>query len=714
MNKKVKRTHMAQRTTRPSIQKRKTVAKKKPALRSSNSFFRFTPKIKLIGFVALFALMGIAALWTLRADSKFSTAADEVVFQYTNETGPSVLTSASESSEQRVHMRLTGDGELLCRDNTTVTLKQGKLNAQQVSKLYDEISKLGLDGVEVTPDSREQVMLPEGYEVLLVNGSDGVLALPSHNSAGEQIELFYKATERLMRECDKADKGIKKQDIREVKTPKKIKQTASLGSKIAQLLFPTAEAATGKVNSGKSTTPTAVGFNATEEASMDSKINDRRAAVGLNRLAGSACLKDYARNWAQYMASLGAIPHSNVKLAFNSPYCTMRNGDRPEDKDWVGAGEIVGNGGDTTSIFNAYMASACHKAVIEGYLCGSPSVKYPYQYVATGTYVTSDGRLWTATLVVDCGTNTACNDRMRGGTTTTPPPSTSYDNASCAALNAPSTLTAGANFSATVTMYNAGTVTWTLGSTNGTWRLGSSNPRDNVTWNVNRVNGSGTVAPGGTAYFTISGRAPSPGTTTNYTFNWEMVKEGAYWLHDQPDNPNVPNQAPICGKVITVSPAATSVTCKRQINFTTLYASPSTYDGPTIQTVDAGTEMRYYYYKYANPVFYNHQISSVLPGGGTYIHNDGYGLHGIQYDYQVYFNQSADQSVTPQVSYSYIYTYQGALWVQRVNKSTGTTTYQQSSGDGVGGTVTDDLTVYEQKYTPGSYVYGPTVNRSCQ
>lgn len=87
----------------------------------------------------------------------------------------------------------------------------------------------------------------------------------------------------------------------------------------------------------------------------------------------------------------------------------------------------------------------------------------------------------------------------------------------------PSSVQAGANFSATITMRNTGTSTW---SNAAGYRLASRNPADNTTWGTNRVfiPAGVSVNPGNTHAFTRTFRAPTtPGT---YVFSWKMLLNG--------------------------------------------------------------------------------------------------------------------------------------------------------------------------------------------
>ena len=98
----------------------------------------------------------------------------------------------------------------------------------------------------------------------------------------------------------------------------------------------------------------------------------------------------------------------------------------------------------------------------------------------------------------------------------------------------PSKVAAGSTFAVTVTMENAGTTTW---SETGSYRLGSQNVQDNLTWGVNRVSlpadpkapgRSVSVPPNTTVDFTLAMTAPS--TTGSRAFEWQMVRDGVAWF----------------------------------------------------------------------------------------------------------------------------------------------------------------------------------------
>ena len=105
--------------------------------------------------------------------------------------------------------------------------------------------------------------------------------------------------------------------------------------------------------------------------------------------------------------------------------------------------------------------------------------------------------------------------------------------------NVPSTMTAGQTYAVSVTMRNDGSDTWTAGAS---YKLGSQNPIDNLTWGIGRVATSGQITLGQEVTFSFNVTAPSsPGT---YNFQWRMVRDGVTWFGAQTANVSVTIVAP--------------------------------------------------------------------------------------------------------------------------------------------------------------------------
>ena len=91
----------------------------------------------------------------------------------------------------------------------------------------------------------------------------------------------------------------------------------------------------------------------------------------------------------------------------------------------------------------------------------------------------------------------------------------------------PSSLTPGQTATATVTMKNTGTTTWTAANS---YRLGTQNPPDNKTWGFGRVplTANEAIAPGQQKSFSFTLKAPA--TEGTYNFQAKMVRDGVAWF----------------------------------------------------------------------------------------------------------------------------------------------------------------------------------------
>ena len=88
----------------------------------------------------------------------------------------------------------------------------------------------------------------------------------------------------------------------------------------------------------------------------------------------------------------------------------------------------------------------------------------------------------------------------------------------------PTAVQPGQTFAVKITMYNAGSATWTSANQ---YQLGSQNTQDNTTWELSRVNVP-SVVPGASVDLNFNATAPTiPGT---YNFQWRMVQNGTSWF----------------------------------------------------------------------------------------------------------------------------------------------------------------------------------------
>lgn len=96
-------------------------------------------------------------------------------------------------------------------------------------------------------------------------------------------------------------------------------------------------------------------------------------------------------------------------------------------------------------------------------------------------------------------------------------------NASFVSQTVASTMTAGQQSSASVTMLNSGNVTWTAGLQ---FKLSAINPAGNATWGTSSVTVPSNVAPGSQVTFQIPVTAPAAAGT--YNFQWQMYSGTAF------------------------------------------------------------------------------------------------------------------------------------------------------------------------------------------
>jgi glucose/arabinose dehydrogenase len=143
----------------------------------------------------------------------------------------------------------------------------------------------------------------------------------------------------------------------------------------------------------------------------------------------------------------------------------------------------------------------------------------PSAYLATSTSytVTIKGG---ATGVKDSFGNALTADMVWTFTTI----ATAADAAQFISQTAPASMKTGQTYAISITVKNVGTKTWDP----TTFRLGSANARDNLTWGLNRVFLTSPVAPGAQVTFKFNVRAPQ--TRGTYNFQWQMVEENVMWF----------------------------------------------------------------------------------------------------------------------------------------------------------------------------------------
>lgn len=98
-----------------------------------------------------------------------------------------------------------------------------------------------------------------------------------------------------------------------------------------------------------------------DQVTVQTKINTSRSANGLGKLTDYQTADTKAQAWAQHLADIGGLEHSNLPSGYKSG-------------TWCRLGENVGMGPSLSSIHTAFMNSAGHRANILG----------PYDHVGTG------------------------------------------------------------------------------------------------------------------------------------------------------------------------------------------------------------------------------------------------------------------------------------------------------------------------------------------
>jgi uncharacterized membrane protein len=113
-----------------------------------------------------------------------------------------------------------------------------------------------------------------------------------------------------------------------------------------------------------------------------------------------------------------------------------------------------------------------------------------------------------------------------------------FDSAAFVSQSVPTSMNAGQNYPVVVTMKNNGTTTWAAGA----YMLGSQNPQENMTWGINHVVLLNPVAPNSDVTLSFNVRAPS--TPGSYSFQWQMMQDGAGFFGATTPNTSVSVTSP--------------------------------------------------------------------------------------------------------------------------------------------------------------------------
>lgn len=374
-----------------------------PVERSSKTKRLPNPAIKgrfrLVFFVSLFVVLGVATLLLTGAKSEIPGGEDEIVFSY-EKSGPLLYAKSEATDEvtdeyQPYEFRLTGDGTLLCSDGSTHTLKKGKLNGAQISQLYQDIKNTKVGDLPDEIDINQKTEKLAEFERITIGNNERSKFVTIYPGA-QKPDSYERAVKRLLKDCDKATEKVKNRDVKPVKGLKLDKKSTLSWSRLNELVFKKAFAADY------------YGYSQNDEIDQYNRINGHRSGHGLNSPYRSGCLTNAAREWVKYMGDNSILAHSNTPELVKK-HCGI---DFYSDSRLKAIGENVGYGGDSASIFNAYLNSPCHHSNIDSRKASyNPCNPYgalnslPWDVIGTAAYMNQKGTLYTIHIFAYCPTN---------------------------------------------------------------------------------------------------------------------------------------------------------------------------------------------------------------------------------------------------------------------------------------------------------------------
>jgi hypothetical protein len=445
------------------------------------------------------------------------------------------------------------------------------------------------------------------------------------------------------------------------------------------------------------------GMYGTIEKDQANKINSRRASVGRSGLQHIECLNSIAEQHAIEMKNAKQIYHTDTGT-FSSRVDNACKG------RWSVLGENVGVGGDSATIFTAFINSAAHRANIDD-----------SRFTKMGIGAYWDGtQLWITQIFANCS---SCTQGWKTNATVAVDPVSpitisgrvyNLDNASGYGGIGIETCTG-----ATVSTASDGKFSFTV-SQNNTFCV--------------RVKSSPSGAAGPYLRPEVTGYRSCPAYGSNGTTGY-CTSEGTTYeaqvagaaCYNNPTNCGAGkiggsdtvlsyDRNTDAGYVFVFKGSTTAFSCPNVPNMKPavildLLARPANPpDSGIVQTVYTTSEKRDYYYSSAGTrftaAFYNHSISSISPNApvvsGSHTHPSG--LHQVQLDYTALLQANPSQSYEPRINYSNIWNFNQSLWVRRYSRTSGALLYPpaESNGDGAGGTVTDALTRLVQNSSYGS------------
>lgn len=316
-----------------------------------------SPRLKwlyLLIFVLIFAYLGHRVFFA-KAEGPVPSGASEIVAQYDLPLQQWIATKQPDGSVTNAlpagEIIVTGDGTLYCNTSGDGSVTVSNIGLGVVKQIYD-----GLNGADVRSLAASQnghqpdysTTDPATTATLVVHGNNDEWAL---TNVGDTTGVFSKAANLLQQRCSVAPKQNRVNTLPDFTDVNAAQDGSNSVSWLSRTLFTPAEALS-------------VSYNSTETSTMTSDVNNYRKNHGVAALSGNACLYSYAYTsttnrgagpWTRSMALKQALSH-DPNLGSEVNHCSSGN--------WTTYGQNVGYAGSVSSLFNAYLNSAEHKANI--------------------------------------------------------------------------------------------------------------------------------------------------------------------------------------------------------------------------------------------------------------------------------------------------------------------------------------------------------------
>lgn len=354
------------------------MAKKiKTTTKSTNLFKNLSRNQKFIVITAI-AIVGVFAIRLISAQSAkqnlslnlptasvaLSLGEEKPMSITKDEAGNTIHESRGKS------INVTTSGTIYCTPEDEGDIKVVQLSQEEVQKIISDVKSknpasgaTNANNIRTSVGNSKQLMLSN-------NGSTEVLVSEDSQSS----EGLKQAEQILNAVCDTANQTVSDELVPEFTPQKDSKPTSSVGGRVS--FIPKASAGGG--SSGEAI-----------EHDQINKINNERRARGLSTLGRSECLTVAARKWTNHMAKTNVLSHSSLIGPVENNCGT----------GWYKKiGENIGYGGDSASIFHAYMNSPSHRENI---------LRPEYQRVGVGamTYKHPSNPwvlVWTTQLFAQC------------------------------------------------------------------------------------------------------------------------------------------------------------------------------------------------------------------------------------------------------------------------------------------------------------------------